>query len=277
MDQSTELEAARLSRNDDSGASAVEVHHVISGQHDGPVVVLSNSLGTTMAMWDANLPELEKGFRVIRYDTRGHGESPVPAGPYTIDDLTDDLILLLVRLGVAKAHVVGLSLGGMTAMRLAARRPDLVDRMVVLCTSAYLEPSSAWTDRAALVRANGTRAVGDAVVTRWYTAAHLAAHPDVRAASAAVVAETPAEGYAACCEVIAAMDLRPDLPSIAAPTLAIAGAEDPATPPPELQVIAESVPDCDLLVVEGAAHLASAEQPSIVTRAILTHLGGGGE
>lgn len=250
---------------------------MVSGREDGPVLVLSHSLGSTMAMWDANLPELEERFRVVRYDTRGHGRSPVPAGPYTIDDLADDVIALLDRLGVAKAHVVGLSLGGMTAMRLAARRPDLVDRMVVLCTSARLGPSSAWRERAELVRTSGTRTVGDAVVARWYTTAYLDAHPEVAAAGVATIAATPPEGYASCCEVIAAMDLRPDLPSITAPTLAIAGAEDPATPPPHLQLIAEGVANGDLLVVDKAAHLASAEQPSKVTRAILQHLGASGE
>ncbi|PKV95339.1 MULTISPECIES: 3-oxoadipate enol-lactonase [Amycolatopsis] len=252
---------------------SIVVHHAVTGREDGPVVVLSNSLGTTMAMWDANLAELEKRFRVVRYDTRGHGGSPVPSGPYTIDDLADDIVALLERLGVRSAHVVGLSLGGMTAMRLAARRPDLVDRMVLLCTSPYLEPSSAWRDRAELVRAEGTQAVDAAVVARWYTAAHLEAHPEVKAAGAAMVAATPAEGYASCCEAIAAMDLRPDLASITAPTLAVAGAEDPATPPPHLQQIADGVARGRLLVVDKSAHLANAERPEIVTPAILAHLG----
>lgn len=254
-------------------SGAIQVHYEVSGRADGPVLVLSNSLGTTMAMWDANLAELEKHFRVVRYDTRGHGGSPVPTGPYTIDDLADDLIALLDLLAVKTAHIVGLSLGGMTAMRLAARRPDLVDRMVVLCTSPYLEPSSAWRDRATLVRAEGSQAVGEAVVARWYTTAHLNAHPEVRADGAATVAATPSEGYASCCEVIAAMDLRPDLPLISAPTLAIAGAEDPATPPPHLKQIAAAVADGDLLIVDKAAHLANAEQPEVVTPAILDHLG----
>jgi len=252
--------------------NAVPVHHVESGREDEPILVLSNSLGSTIAMWDSNLADLEQHFRIIRYDTRGHGSSPVPIGPYTIDDLADDLIALLENLGVARAHIAGNSLGGMTAMRVAARRPDLVDRLVLLCTSAYLEPASAWHDRAALVRAEGSQAVAEAVVARWYTDAHLQAHPEVREAAVAMVAATPSEGYASCCEVIAAMDLRPDLPSITAPTLAIAGEEDPATPPPHLQLIAEKVVNGELLVVPNAAHLANAEQPAIVTPAILRHL-----
>ena len=252
--------------------TAVDVHHVVSGREDGPVVVLSNSLGSTHAMWDANLAGLEQHFRVVRYDTRGHGGSPVPAGPYSIDDLARDLVALLDRLGVERAHVVGLSLGGMTAMRLAARNPERVDRMVVLCTGARLDPCSAWHDRAATVRAEGTGAVAEAVVQRWFTTGLLAADPDTRAASEAMVAATPAEGYAGCCEVIAEMDLSDDLAAITAPTLAIAGADDPATPPAHLEAIAQGVQHGRLLVVPDAAHLANAEQPDVVTAAIIDHL-----
>lgn len=252
--------------------SAVEVHHVVSGRADGPVVVLSNSLGSTHAMWDANLAALERSFRVVRYDTRGHGGSPVPDGPYDIDDLADDVVALLDRLGVERAHFVGLSLGGMTGMRLAARDPQRVDRLVVLCTGARLDPSSAWTERAQTVREQGASAVAEAVVARWYTPGFLTANPDVKAASEAMVAATPSEGYASCCEAIAAMDLRDDVPRITAPTLAIAGADDPATPPPHLEAIADSVASGRLLVVDESAHLANAQQPETITPAIVEHL-----
>jgi pimeloyl-ACP methyl ester carboxylesterase len=131
--------------------SAVDVHAVVCGQ--GPVVVLSNSLCSTHRMWDAQIADLEQRFTVVRYDTRGHGDSPVPDGPYCIDDLTDDAVALLNRLGIERAHVVGLSLGGTTAMRLAIRNPERVDRIALLCTAAELGPANAWTDRAATVRA----------------------------------------------------------------------------------------------------------------------------
>jgi 3-oxoadipate enol-lactonase len=252
--------------------SAVQVGHVVTGREDGPVVVLSNSLGSTYHMWDAQLAALEERFRVVRYDTRGHGVSPVPDGPYSIDDLADDLVDLLDRLGIGRAHLVGLSLGGMTAMRVAARNPDRVDRLALLCTGAALPPASAWTDRAATVRAGGSAAVAKAVVERWFTPEFLAAHPDVREAHEAMVAATPAEGYAGCCEAIAALDMRDDLAYIKAPTLAIAGADDPATPPATLEEIAASVPDSRLLVVPRAAHLANAERPDIITPALINHL-----
>lgn len=252
----------------------VQVHRVVTGPADAPVVVLANSLGATHRMWDAQAEALAQHVRVVRYDTRGHGDSPVPAGPYSIDDLADDLVGLLDTLGVERAHLVGLSLGGMTAMRAAARHPERVDRMVLLCTSAHLTPTSAWTDRAATVREQGASAVAEAVVARWFTPTYLEANPDVRAAKEAMVAATPAEGYAGCCDAIAAMDLRDDLPAIAAPTLAVAGADDPATPPEHLERIAETVQDGRLLVVPEAAHLANAEQPGTITPAILEHLAG---
>jgi len=254
--------------------TAVDVHHVVTGRVDAPVVVLSNSLGSTLSMWDAQADALAEHFRVVRYDTRGHGRSPVPTGPYDIDDVADDVIALLDTLGIEKAHLVGLSLGGMTALRVAARNPERVDRLVVLCTGAKLDPSSAWHARAATVREKGTAAVAEAVVERWFTAAYRDLNPDIRTSCEAMVTATPAEGYASCCEVIAAMDLRPDLAGIAAPTLAIAGADDPATPSHMLEEIAENVQNGRLLVVPQAAHLASSEQPETITAAIITHLDG---
>lgn len=252
--------------------SAVEVHAVVSGRADAPAVVLANSLGSTHRMWDAQLAELERRFRVVRYDTRGHGDSPVPKGPYVIDDLADDLVALLDRLGIAKAHLVGLSLGGMTVMRVAIRNPERVQRLALLCTGAQLPPASAWTDRAATVRAQGSAAVATAVVARWFTQPFLDAHPDVRAAYERMVAATPAEGYAGCCAAIAELDLREQLSAIAAPTLAIAGADDPATPPAKLEEIVARIPGARLLTVPQAAHLANAEQPDIITPALIEHL-----
>ena len=252
--------------------SAVEVHAVVSGRAGAPAVVLSNSLGSTHRMWDAQLAALEQRFRVVRYDTRGHGRSPVPHGPYTIDDLADDLVALLDRLGFAKAHLVGLSLGGMTAMRVAIRDPARVETLALLCTGAQLPPASGWTDRAALVRAQGSAAVAEAVVQRWFTPAYLNAHPQIRSANEQMVAATPAEGYAACCEAIAALDLREQLSVITAPTLAIAGDGDSATPPAKLEEIVARIPGSRLLTVPQAAHLANAEQPATITPALIEHL-----
>ncbi|WP_068273187.1 3-oxoadipate enol-lactonase [Aldersonia kunmingensis] len=252
--------------------SAVEVHAIVSGRADGPTVVLSNSLGSDHRMWDAQVPELEKRFRVVRYDTRGHGSSPVPAGPYALDDLADDLIALLDRLDIDTCHLVGLSLGGMTAMRVAARNPERIDRLGLLCTAAALPPASVYTERAALVREQGTGVVAEGVVSRWFTPDFLERNPGVRRKHEEMVATTPDEGYAACCEVIAALDVRDDLASIKAPTLAIAGGDDLATPPAKLAEIADNIRDARLLVVPHSAHLAPAQQPQIITPALIEHL-----
>jgi 3-oxoadipate enol-lactonase len=252
--------------------SACEVHAVTTGRPDGPVVVLSNSLGATHHMWDAQVDELNTHFRVVRYDTRGHGKSPVPDGAYSIDDLTDDAVALLDRLAVERAHFVGLSLGGMTVMRLAARNPDRVDRIVLLCTAAQLPPAQAWLQRAEVVRAQGARAVATPVVTRWFTSGYLRARPEVRRMHEQMVAATSAQGYAGCCEAIANLDLRNDLSKIGAPTLAIAAAEDPATPPAMLAQIVDGIPDSKMLVIEQCAHLANAEQSAVITPAVVAHL-----
>ncbi len=258
--------------------SAVAVHHIkyaVPGLPDAAsTVVLSNSLGSTLAMWDQQVNALSRHFRVIRYDIRGHGGSPVPDGPYTIDDLTDDVVALLDLYELPQVHFVGLSLGGITGLRLAARHPDRIDRLAVLCTSALLGAAQAWHDRAATVRACGTDAVADAVAARWYTPDFARRHPECITAARAMIAATPAEGYASCCEAIAGMDLIGDLASITAPTLAVAGAQDPATPPPHLARIAEGVADGRLVIVPDSAHLANDEQPAIVTTTLLEHLTG---
>ncbi len=254
---------------------SVVSHELLPGPAGAATVVLSNSLGSTRHMWDHTVPALQEQFNVLRYDTRGHGLSTVIAGSPTIDDLADDVIALLDHLGLERVHFVGLSLGGMTGMRLAARNPERVNRFVALCTSPYLGPATNWTDRAALVRRDGTAAVAEAVVDRWYSPGFLASQTERVRRARAMVASTPAEGYADCCDAIATMDLRAQLSEISAPTLAIAGADDPSTGPDHLAQIADGVRDGRLVVVPDAAHLANDEQPEIVNAAIITHLTGG--
>ena len=253
----------------------IQVHRVVEGDPDAPVLVLANSLGSTLSVWGAQMPELSRHFRVVRFDLRGHGTSPVPPEPYELEDLGGDLLGLLDDLDVERAHLCGLSLGGLIDMWVAANAPDRVDRMVLCCTSADFGNEAAWAERAATVRAHGVGAVADAVVARWFTPAFSAAHPDVVARMRAMIADTPAEGYAACCGVVERADLRESLPAIRASTLVIAGREDPAAPPGHAEVIAEGIPDARLSVVEDAAHLAIVEQPEEVTRLVLNHLLGG--
>jgi 3-oxoadipate enol-lactonase len=253
--------------------TAVEVAYSVDGPADAPVVVLSNSLGATRAMWDPQVPALAERFRVIGYDTRGHGESPAPAGPYSVDDLVDEVVALLDRLGVARASFAGLSLGGMTGMRLAAREPERIDRLALLCTSAKTDPQP-FLDRAATVRAAGTAPLASTIAGRWLTPTYAAEHPDLVAGLEAMISGCDDQGYAACAEVVARIDLREDLRRISAPTLVISGAEDEALPPDHQRAIADGIPGAELLTVSPGAHLANLERTSEITAALLGHFEG---
>ena len=252
--------------------SAVPVHHVVAGPADAPVLVMSHSLGAALEMWQPQAGALARGLRVVRYDLRGHGRSPVPAAPYDIADLGADILALLDRLAAPRAHLCGLSLGGMASLWVAAHHPERVRRLIVCCTSAQLGPAEAWRERAAVVRARGTGAVADASIGRWFTPAWTAREPRRAAEMRAMLAATPVEGYAACCGAIERMDLRGDLAAIRAPTLAIAGADDPSTPPAHLRLIADGIAGSRLVIVPEAAHLANVEQPQRVTDLIAEHL-----
>lgn len=250
----------------------VDVAHDTHGDPDAPPVVLASSLGTTRAMWDPQIGALSQRLRVVAYDHRGHGSSPVPPGPYTVADLGSDVVALLDRLGLDRAHFCGLSIGGLVGLWLAAHHPDRVDRLVACCTAASFQPPEPWHERAATVRARGVQAVADGVMTRWLTPGCAQAHPDMVARLRAALEATPAEGYAGCCEALADADVRGALADVSAPTLAIAGAEDPATPPARLEEIVAGVVDGRLAVVGGAAHLANLHHPEQVSALILDHL-----
>lgn len=255
-------------------SAAVDVHAVVEGDPDAPAVVLSNSLGSDLSMWDRQVSALQRRFRVVRYDHRGHGRSPVPPGPYRIEELAADVLALLDRLGIERASLCGLSLGGMVGMQLAATAPERVDRLVLLCTSVRLDGAEAYRDRAQQVREQGTEAVAAAVVDRWFTPELAVRDPELIARMRAMVAATPTEGYAACCEALAAMDLGPVVARITAPTLVLAGADDRATPPAHGEAIVAGIPDSRLEVLPQAAHMANVEQAEAVTRLMLGHLGG---
>jgi 3-oxoadipate enol-lactonase len=252
---------------------SVEVHHRFDGPEDAPALVLSNSLGTTGGMWDAQVPALAERFRVLRYDTRGHGASPAPPGPYSLDDLGGDVLALLDRLGLERVSFCGVSIGGMTGMWLAARAPERVERLAPCCTSAHLPGD--WHERAATVRAEGVAAVADAALERWLTPECRERRPEVRQRLRQGLLEPDPEGYASCCEAIAGMDLRGELGSIRAPTLVIAAEDDPTTPPEHGRLLEASVPDARLVVLPEGRHLVSVERPEVVTPLLLEHLTAG--
>jgi 3-oxoadipate enol-lactonase len=249
--------------------SAVALHHELHGPAGAPVLLLAGSLGTSLAMWRPQVQALAGRFRVIAIDHRGHGSSPVPPAPYTIDQMGADVLSLLDVLGVQRATYAGLSIGGMVGIWLGAHAPERLERLVLICTSAYAPPPERWLERAAAVRAAGSsEAVADAVVARWFTPGWAAAHPGEVAAHRAMIAATDPEGYAGCCEAIAAMDQRADLPRIALPTLVIGALGDEALPPEHQRLIATQVPGARLELIADAAHIASVEQPAAISALI---------
>jgi 3-oxoadipate enol-lactonase len=252
---------------------SVDVHYLTDGPADGDVVVLSNSIGSDLRMWEPQVkPLTDNGFRVIRYDTRGHGRSPVPPGPYSVADVGEDVLALLDRLDVSSAHFVGLSLGGMTGMWLGCHAPERLRGLVLCCTSARPGNEPMWVDRAAQARAEGLGGIADGGVTRWFTQAWRDANPRQSKVMREMIADTPAEGYAACCEVLAGLDLVGELPKITAPTLVISGADDPALPAEHGKLIAEGITGARFAVVEQASHLGSYEQPGRFNQLIIEHL-----
>lgn len=241
------------------------LHHRFDGPEDAPVLVLGPSLGTTMDLWEPQLPDLTATWRVLRYDLPGHGGSGVIHG--TVGDIANALAGLLGVLGLAEVAYAGVSLGGAVGTMLAVDHPRRVSSLVLCCTSARFGEPSAWHERAARVRADGLEPLADALVGRWFTDGYA------RSAEArTMLAHVDPEGYAACCEALAAFDVRDRLKEVSAPTLVIAGAEDVATPLDHAELLAQRIPGAELVVVPGAAHLANLERPEAVTHAIRRHL-----
>jgi 3-oxoadipate enol-lactonase len=254
-----------------------EVSHDLLGPEQAPVVVLSCSLGTDRTMWDPQLPALVERFRVLRYDLRGHGSSPAPAGPYAISDLGEDLLALLDRLEIEQATLCGVSIGAMTSIWVAARAPQRVKRLVLCCTSARFPPQAAevYRARARTVLEQGVEAVADGALERWFTPRFREANPDLMAQIRSGLTSTSNQGYAGCCEALAALDLRPDLGSIGTSTLVIAASDDPATPADHGRLIADGIAGARFELIAGAAHLASIEKAEQATRLILGFIGRG--
>ncbi|MFZ0386238.1 MAG: 3-oxoadipate enol-lactonase [Solirubrobacteraceae bacterium] len=252
---------------------AVKLHHALDGLVDGPPLLLGGSLGTSLEMWEPQRAALEPIAQIVRFDHRGHGRSPVPAGPYRIDDLGRDVLRLMDDLQLERANYCGLSIGGMVGQWLAINAPERLLRLILICTAAFLPPADPWLERAAAVRAAGTTdVIADPVIARWFTESFATAHPDIVARYRAMLVATDPGGYAACCEAIAAMDLRAGLPSVTVPTLVLAGAQDPAISPSHGRLIADAVPGSRYELLDPAAHLATVERADAVNELIIGFL-----
>ncbi|HXF97976.1 MAG TPA: alpha/beta fold hydrolase [Gaiellaceae bacterium] len=235
----------------------MRLHRVLEGE--GPPLLLSSSLGTTHRLWDTNVGALARRFRVVRYDHPGHGGSP--PGPRTIEGLARAALSLLDELGLERVAFCGLSLGGMVGMWLGAHAPERLDRLVLACTAPRLPPAEQWLERAETVRREGMEAIADAVLARWFTPGFAGD----RAPWRAMLVSTPPEGYARCCEAIAAADLRAELRAVRVPLTVILGRHDPVIGDEARRLLAEAGPVVEL----DAAHLANVEQPEAFAEAVL--------
>ena len=244
----------------------------LDGPENAPALVLAHSLGLNLRMWEPQMPGLAVRFRVVRYDSFGHGGSAAPAGPYTLDRLALDLIALLDALGIERADVCGISLGGMVAQWVTINRPERVRRLVLANTSARIGTEASWTERMEAVRSGGMEAIRDGVVARFLSDRFRREHPNETRQIAHVLDSTPAEGYIAACAALRDADLRSQIGSIRAPVLLIAGGLDVAVPVSQMQELHAAIAGSELTVLQDAAHLASVEQPETFTKHVLTFL-----
>jgi len=252
-------------------AAVGRIHYALDGPSGAAVLVLSNSLGTNLALWDGQVPYFARHFRVLRYDSRGHGKSSATPGPYAIERLSRDVIELLDYLEANTAHFCGLSLGGMVGIWLAAHHPDRLGKLILANTAAYLGPAETWNARIDAVRRGGLAAIVESVIERWFTPAFRKQSPDDVNRVRKMLLATPADGYAACCAAICDMDQRAELGRISSPTLVIAGRHDPATPPEGSRAMVGAIRGAAYVELL-AAHLSNVEAADAFNGVVLDFL-----
>ena len=236
--------------------------YVLEGPSSAPVLVLPSSLGTSVDLWEPNLVHWP-ALRVLRYDQAGHDD---------VAGLGEDLLGLLDELDLERVSLCGLSLGGATAMWVAANAPERLERLVLACTSATFGDPEPWLERAAVVREHGLEPIADTILGTWFTAAFAASHAATVARFRALLIGTPREPYAHCCEALARWDFRDRLASIRAPTLVVAGTKDTSTPTEHAELLAERIEGAKLAVLSHAAHLANVEQPGAFAALVAEHV-----
>jgi 3-oxoadipate enol-lactonase len=253
----------------------IDVHYTIDGPAGAPVVTLSHSLATDLSMWDPQAAALARRYRVLRYDTRGHGGTDAPAGAYSLDQLAADARGLLTALGIARTHWVGLSMGGMIGQTLALSTPKMLQSLGLCDTSSRVPPEAKplWDDRIAIAETQGMEPHVEPTIARWFTPKFVESRPDVVDPVRAMIRRTSPRGYAGCCHAIRALDLTDRLGAVALPTLIIVGAQDVGTPVAASQAIHERIKGSELVILDSASHLSNLEQPEAFTRALETFLG----
>ncbi len=244
----------------------LKTHYALTGDHD-PVLVLSNSLGTDFFMWDPQMKELGRRFRILRYDTRGHGQSSVTPGEYTIEQLGRDVLAMLDLLRIDRVHFCGLSMGGMIGIWLGIHAPSRLHRLVLCNCAARIGTKEMWNARIAKVHSEGMKSVAAVVIERWFTPAFRASSPEKVAWTQGMLENSPPEGYAACCAAVRDMDQREAVAQIKVPTLVIYGGSDSVIPATETHFLADQIPGAAEVEL-AAAHLSNVEQPDAFTDAV---------
>jgi 3-oxoadipate enol-lactonase len=250
----------------------IVLHYQMLGPSDGQPLVFINSLGSDLRIWQEVSPAFAEHSQVVLYDKRGHGLSDAPPAPYSIDHHTDDLLALLDRLGIGKASLVGLSVGGMIAQRMAVRAPDRVQSITLCCTAAKIGTPELWADRINAIKAGGIEPIADAVLQRWFTPRFHETQANDLAGWRNMLVRTPAHGYAGTCAAIRDADLRPDAGRITAPTLCVAGDQDGSTPADVVKGTADLIPGARFALIEGAGHIPCVEKPAELSGLIKQHL-----
>jgi 3-oxoadipate enol-lactonase len=256
-----------------AAVNGTELHYRIDGERHGsaPWIILSNSLGSDLSMWTPQVAALSKQFRVLRYDTRGHGHSETPKGPYTIEQLAGDVLGLMDTLKIARANFCGLSMGGLTGIALAARHASRFERVALCNTAARIGSPEVWGPRAARARTEGMLSLADTVLQRWFTAEFIAREPLVLAAIRDVFVHTDKEGYALNCDGIDATDLRPEAPNIKLPALVIGGTHDLSVKPEQSRELAAAIEGARYVEFD-AAHISNIEQADLFTKTLIEFL-----
>jgi 3-oxoadipate enol-lactonase len=255
-------------------ANGITIRYQVEGS--GPWVTLSHSLTCDLTMWDALAVALAPTFTVLRYDTRGHGQSTAPEGSYSFDQLVGDAIGLLDALNIERTHFVGLSMGGMIGQHLALAHPARLNKLVIANSTSRIPPEAGplWDERIAIARSQGCAGVVEGTLGRWFTPGFRSAQPLEAARIAKLIADTPAAGYIGCAGAIRALDITAQIGAIRAPTLVIAGADDPGTPPAMSETIAAAIPGARLEIIPSASHLSCIEQALTFNRLVAEFLKG---
>jgi len=254
-------------------ANGIEINCVVEGE--GPWVTMSHSLACNLSMWDEQAKLLARDYKVLRFDTRGHGASSAPEGAYTLEQMADDLHGLFAALGIRRSHFVGLSMGGMIGETYALKYPGVFQSMVLADTTSRRPPNAEqmWGERVRMAREQGMAALVEGTLGRWFTAPYRQAHPEVMARIGNDIRNTPVAGFAGCCEAIARIDVLDRLREIDCPALVIVGDQDHGTPPEMAQQIHANLRGSELLIIPSAAHLSNVEQPAVFNSALTGFLG----